>query len=121
MIVVNIGSVAGGCSMSIKSGTVYAMTKAAMCQLGYNLACEWAKFNIRVNTVSPWYTETPLVEKLLADPEFKKSVLDRTPLKRIGKEEEVASAVVSLCMDLASYITGQNLAVDGGFTKYAFW
>ena len=74
-----------------------------------------------MNTVSPWYTETPLVEKLLLNPDFTNSVLDRTPLKRIGKVEEVASAVAYLCMDLSSYITGQNLAVDGGFTKYAFW
>ena len=97
------------------------MTKAAMSQLSYNLACEWAKYNIRVNTVSPWYTETPLALAVLSNPEFMSSVLDRTPLKRIGKVEEVASAVVYLCMDHASYITGQNLAVDGGFTRNGFW
>lgn len=52
--IVNVGSVAGGCSITMKSGSVYAMTKAAMSQLTYNLACEWAPDNIRVNIVSPW-------------------------------------------------------------------
>jgi Tropinone reductase 1 len=55
--IVNIGSVAGGCGVSMKSGVVYAMTKAAMVQMTYNMACEWATSGIRVNTVSPWYVE----------------------------------------------------------------
>ena len=119
--VVNIASVAGGASVSIKSGIVYAMTKAAMGQLTYNLACEWAKDNIRVNVVSPWYIETPLVTALLANPEYLKGIVDRTPLRRVGQVSEVSPLVAFLCMDTASYITGQNICVDGGFVRYGFW
>ena len=62
--IINVGSVAGGNNIAIKSGVIYAMTKAALNQMSYNLACEWAKDNIRVNAVSPWYIFTPLTEKV---------------------------------------------------------
>ena len=52
----------------MRSGVVYAMTKAAMAQMSYNLACEWAKDNIRINTIAPWYIDTPLVQPVLKDP-----------------------------------------------------
>ena len=58
--IINISSVAGGNNIAIRSGVIYAMTKAALSQMSYNLACEWAKDNIRVNAVSPWYINTPL-------------------------------------------------------------
>lgn len=83
--IVNVGSVAGGIGISIKSGVVYAMTKAAMNQLTFNLACEWATDGIRVNCIAPWYIGTPLALQVLQDPDYLKSVLDRTPMKRIGK------------------------------------
>ena len=63
--IVNIGSAAGGCHTTIRSGATYAMTKAAMCQLSANLACEWAALGIRVNVVSPWYIRTDLAEQVL--------------------------------------------------------
>jgi len=116
--VVNISSVAG--LTHLKTGAVYGMTKAAMNQMTKNLACEWAEVNIRVNAVAPWYTETPLAKQVLKDQDYLDSVLDRTPLNRIGKPEEVAATVAFLCMPAASYITGQCLAVDGGFSVYGF-
>eukprot|EP00955_Chlamydomonas_euryale_P101127 365325-Chlamydomonas_euryale.AAC.25 len=73
-----------------RSGSVYAMTKAAMNQLTKNLACEWAKHNIRVNSVAPWYTATPLAEQVLQDGALKAEVLSHTPLGRIAKPEDVA-------------------------------
>jgi Tropinone reductase 1 len=111
--VVNIGSVAG--LTHVLSGAPYAMTKAAMTQLTRNLAVEWAADKIRVNTVAPWYIRTPLAEPVLNDPERLAAVVDRTPMRRVGEPEEVAAAVCFLCMPAASYITGQCLAVDGGF------
>jgi Tropinone reductase 1 len=119
--VVNVGSVAGGCGSSLWTGSVYAMTKAAMTQLSCNLACEWAKDNIRVNTVSPWYIGTPLAMQVLKDEDYLKRVLARTPLNRIGTVDEVASVTAFLCMDASSYVTGQNIAVDGGFVRNGFW
>ena len=111
--VVNIGSVAG--LTHVLSGAPYAMTKAAMTQMTRNLAVEWAAEGIRVNTVAPWYIRTPLAEPVLNDPERLAAVLARTPMRRVGEPEEVAAAVCFLCMPAASYITGQWLAVDGGF------
>jgi Tropinone reductase 1 len=119
--VVNVGSVAGGCGSSMRSGCIYAMTKAAMTQLSYNLGCEWATRKIRINTVSPWYIATPLAEQVLKDPEYLKKVLSHTPMKRVGRVEEVAAAVSFLLMDVASFITGQNIPVDGGFLRSGFY
>ena len=116
--IVNLSSVAG--ITHLKTGIVYAMTKAAIIQMTKNLACEWASENIRVNAVAPWYIETPLAKQVLKDLDYLKSVLDRTPMKRIGKPAEVASAVAFLAMPASSYITGQCLVVDGGFSVYGF-
>lgn len=112
--VINIASVAG--SFDVQSGPPYGMTKAAIIQLTRHLAAEWAPFNIRVNTVSPWYIDTPLAAPVLGNPERLKLILERTPLKRVGTPAEVASAVAYLAMEHASYITGQNLQVDGGMS-----
>lgn len=119
--IVNIGSVAGGYSLSMRTGSVYAMTKAAMNQLSSNLACEWAADNIRVNVVSPWYIETPLAQQVLKNNTYLEEVLSHTPLRRIGQPHEVSSAVAYLLMDCSSYITGQHICVDGGYTQNGFW
>ncbi len=116
--IINISSVAG--LIHVRTGTPYAMGKAALVQLSRNLAVEWAPDNIRVNTVSPWYIRTPLVESVLKDQHYLSSVLSRTPLNRIGESAEVAGLVSFLCMPAASYITGQCIAVDGGFTINGF-
>jgi len=116
--IINISSVAG--LTSLKTGSVYGMTKAAMVQMTKNLACEWAGENIRVNAIAPWYIETPLAKQVLKDLDYLKPVLDRTPMKRIGTPEEVANATAFLAMNASSYISGQTLAVDGGFTVYGF-
>ncbi|XP_076958254.1 tropinone reductase homolog At5g06060-like [Bidens hawaiensis] len=116
--IVFISSVAG--LVHLFSGSVYGATKGAINQLAKNLACEWAKDNIRVNSVAPWYIKTSLVEHLLSDEQFLDKVVSRTPLKRPGEANEVASMVTFLCLPAASYITGQTVAVDGGFTVNGF-
>ena len=116
--VVNMSSVAG--LTHLRTGSPYGMSKAAMDQLTRNLAVEWAEDKIRVNSIAPWYIDTPLVENLMKDKKYFNSVIERTPMKRIGKPEEVASLAAYLCMDKSSYITGQTIAVDGGFSVYGF-
>lgn len=112
--VINLASVAG--QLDVLSGPPYGMTKAAIIQLSRHLAAEWAEFNIRVNAVSPWYIETPLTEAVLSQPDRMEKIIARTPLARVGQPEEVAAAIAFLAMDKASYITGQNILVDGGMS-----
>jgi Tropinone reductase 1 len=104
----------------IRTGSVYGASKAAIIQLTKNLAVEWAEHGIRVNAVAPWYINTPLVEDILADEAFLQEVHYRTPMKRVGEPHEVADVVTFLCMPAASFITGQSIAVDGGFTINMF-
>lgn len=116
--IVNLVSVAG--FTHLRTGPPYGMSKAAIQQLTKNLAVEWAKDGIRVNAVAPWYTRTPLVEKVLQDEAYYKDILDHTPMGRIAEAEEVSGLVAFLCMPAASYITGQSIAVDGGFLIRGF-
>jgi Tropinone reductase 1 len=85
-----------------------------------NLAVEWAPWNIRVNAVAPWYIRTPLAEQVLKNKDYSDEVILHTPMKRIGEPAEVAALVAFLCMPAASYITGQCIAVDGGFSVNLF-
>ncbi len=116
--IVNMTSVAG--LTHLRTGPPYGMSKAALDQLTRNLAVEWAEDKIRVNSIAPWYIDTPLVEHLMKDEKYYNAVIERTPMKRIGKPREVASLAAYLCMEESSYITGQIIAVDGGFTVNGF-
>lgn len=112
--VVHVGSVGG--HVALPTGVAYGAAKAGLAQATRTLALEWARDGIRVNTVSPWYTRTPLVEPVLGDPAKLAAILARTPLGRIAEPREVATAIAFLAMPASSYVTGQALLVDGGMT-----
>ncbi len=116
--IINVASVAG--SYDVGTGSPYATSKAAMIQLSRSLAVEWAEDKIRVNTVSPWFTVTPLTDSYLANLNKLKQIVDRTPIGRIAHAEEVASSIAFLAMDKASYISGQHLMIDGGLSSGIF-
>ena len=116
--IVNIGSVSA--LTHVRTGVAYGMSKAAMHQMTRNLAVEWAEDGVRVNAVAPWYIRTRRTSPKLADPDYLDEVLLRTPMGRIGEPHEVAAAVAFLCLPAAAYITGECIAVDGGFLRYGF-
>ncbi|MBB5322943.1 NAD(P)-dependent dehydrogenase (short-subunit alcohol dehydrogenase family) [Anoxybacillus tepidamans] len=116
--IINISSVAG--HVALRTGVVYAATKAALIQMTKVLAFEWGKFGINVNSIGPWYFKTPLTEKLLQNQQYVNDILAVTPLKRIGELPELVGPAVFLASDAGSYVTGQTLFVDGGMTIHGF-
>lgn len=112
--IINIASVAG--SFQVGTGAPYAVSKAGIIQLTKVLSVELAKYNIRVNAVSPWFTATPLTASLLGNQQVKTKVETLTPLERVASPTEIASVVSFLAMEESSYLTGQNISVDGGMT-----
>jgi 3-oxoacyl-[acyl-carrier protein] reductase len=79
------------------------------------MALDWAP-DVRVNAVAPGYVATDLTESLRADEDLRQSIVARTPLDRFAEPEEIAAPVVFLASDAASFVTGECLAVDGGWT-----
>ncbi|MDN4075619.1 SDR family NAD(P)-dependent oxidoreductase [Fictibacillus terranigra] len=116
--IINISSVAG--HVALRTGVVYASTKAALIQMTKNLALEWGPYGINVNSIGPWYFRTPLTVQLLADENYLNDILSRTPLNRVGELSELVGPAVFLASDAGSYCTGQTLFVDGGMTVYGF-
>jgi NAD(P)-dependent dehydrogenase (short-subunit alcohol dehydrogenase family) len=116
--IINISSVAG--HIALRTGVVYAATKAALIQMTKVLAMEWGQYGIHVNAIGPWYFKTPLTEKLLSDQTYVNEILSVTPLKRIGELPELVGPAVFLASDAANYITGQTIFVDGGMTIHGF-
>jgi len=111
--IVNISSVSS--SIALPGLAAYSASKGGLLMLTKALAFDWAKHNIRVNTVAPGIIETDLNKQLRASKgKIYQYFISRTPMKRLGKPEEIVGAVLFLCSDEASYITGQVLFVDGG-------
>lgn len=92
----------------------YGISKAAEAALARNLALEWGPSNVRVNAIAPGLIATDFAKALIDDPERLARVESRTPLRRIGRPEEIAGVALFLASGLSSYVTGQVLVADGG-------
>ncbi|MGE0886036.1 MAG: SDR family oxidoreductase [Blastocatellales bacterium] len=112
--IVNNSSVAGVIGMA--TVPIYVASKHAVVGLTKSVALEYAKQNVRVNSVAPGAVETRMFLDFAAAPEIRQMLESAHPMGRIGQPEEIANAVVWLCSDKASFVTGQTYAVDGGFT-----
>jgi NAD(P)-dependent dehydrogenase (short-subunit alcohol dehydrogenase family) len=96
----------------------YCATKGGILQLTKVLALDWARFNVQVNAIGPSYLETELTQGMRGSKAISENLLQRTPMGRFGKPEEVVGAALYLASDASSYVTGQTLFVDGGWLSF---
>ena len=113
--VVNVASIMGVVGNGLYANAAYHATKGGLVNLTRALAVEWAPRGIRVNAVAPTFVATELTGKLLADNALADAILARTPMGRLATPDEVAAAILFLAGDAAAMVTGQILAVDGGW------
>ena len=117
--IVTIGSMTS--LFGLDMAAPYAASKGGVVQLSKSLASAWAKDNIQVNSILPGWIDTELTQGARrARPQLHDSVVDRTPMKRWGRPEDLAGAAVFLCSPASDFITGTVLPVDGGFSSSMF-
>jgi NAD(P)-dependent dehydrogenase (short-subunit alcohol dehydrogenase family) len=111
--IVNMASIAG--QLGFAGAAAYCASKHGVIGLTKAAALETARSKIRINAVCPAVIETPMADRLYSDPAVNKFVLSCHPIGRFGTPAEIAEAVVWMCSDRASFMTGQSLVLDGGF------
>jgi len=112
--IINISSASANPPLS--KAFTYSVAKAGIKNLTQNLAREWAPYNVRVNALRPGFFPTEWSKKNFITSEREKAILGHTPMKRYGKPLELVSAVIWLSSDSASFVTGAEIPVDGGFS-----
>jgi NAD(P)-dependent dehydrogenase (short-subunit alcohol dehydrogenase family) len=112
--IINIASI--GSTLSLYEATAYCASKGAVAMLTRCLGAEWARYNITVNAIAPGVFETPINRNLIYEPGRWASIINRTPMRRLGELDEIKGAAVFLASDAASFVTATLLPVDGGFT-----
>jgi NAD(P)-dependent dehydrogenase (short-subunit alcohol dehydrogenase family) len=117
-VIVSIASMSGLIVNRPQPQVAYNVSKAGVIMLTKSLAAEWAPYGVRVNAVAPGYTRTDLVEHLLGSDMVRDYWIGGTPLRRMGSPDEIANTVIFLASDAASFVTGETLVVDGGYTLW---
>jgi NAD(P)-dependent dehydrogenase (short-subunit alcohol dehydrogenase family) len=113
--VINVGSVSALCGFTLAQDS-YTAAKGALISLTKSIAIQFARQNVRCNIIHPGIIETPMQAPYLKDPAKRKSFEDGIPLGRIAHPREIAHVALFLASDESSYVTGAEIAVDGGFT-----
>lgn len=112
--IINLSSQAA--LLSLPNQAIYTASKGGVTSLTRSLAIDWARDNIRVNAIAPTFIRTPMAEPMLADPAVLRASERRIPLGRVGVPDDIASVALFLASDMSSLMTGQTLAVDGGWS-----
>ena len=117
-VIVNIASMSALAVNTPQTQSAYNATKAAVVMYTKSIAAEWAPRGVRVNAISPGYTQTAMTEKSRSEPAKLQAWLDLTPQARIAQPHEIAGSAVFLASEASSFVTGHNLIVDGGYTLW---
>ena len=112
--IVNTSSVMG--IVGSPTSPAYSAAKGAITIFTKSAALQYAKENIRINSVHPGYADTPLTEQRFNDPAVRQALIDRTPMGRLGTADDIANGVLFLASDESSWVTGSELVIDGGMT-----
>jgi 3-oxoacyl-[acyl-carrier protein] reductase len=115
VIGINMSSILG--EVGFKGAISYCISKGGVAQLTQASAIDLAEKNIRVNAIGPGFVKTAMTEELLKNPDFNKLINSSTPLARVGEPQEIANLATFLASDKSSYITGQVIFADGGWTS----
>ncbi|NSW53337.1 MAG: glucose 1-dehydrogenase [Anaerolineae bacterium] len=116
--IVNIASMSGLIVNRPQMQTSYNASKAAVIHLTKSLAVEWAPYHVRVNAIAPGYMNTEMAAPFFADPKFGGEWFEFTPMHRPGEPRELCGSAILLISEAGSFITGETISVDGGFTLY---
>lgn len=112
--IINIASVAG--LQAFSESASYNASKGGVVMLTRSLAEEWGEYNVNVNAICPGSFETAMTDDMLEDESFRKMIEARVPLQRVGKPRELAGTAIYLASEASSYVTGETIVVDGGWT-----
>jgi len=112
--IINLSSIMGGVALPPRAA--YCASKGGIIALTKDLAAEWAKHGITVNAIAPGWTLTEMTQSYFSQEPVRRFVLERIPLNRLGKPEDMAHVAVFLASEYSDYITGQTIYVDGGWT-----
>ncbi len=114
--IINIASMSGTITNKDSYNAPYCASKGGVKMLTKQLAEQWARYNIRVNSISPGYMRTPLAIPFLDKPDFKDYLEQISPMKRAGLPEELVGLAIYMASDASSFLTGEDVIIDGGWT-----